>query len=271
MSAAVPCQSAIYEGTVRHRRYTVRARQFEHPIAFAYIDLDELPELLGGRLLSARLGAVRFRRSDYHGPVERALGDAVRDTVEARTGSRPRGPIRLLTQLRTLGRCFNPVSFYYCLDGAGERLEAVLAEVTNTPWGERHAYVLAAGRPDSRILAAEFDKQLHVSPFMGMSHRYRARVGNPGETLSVHIESWGTVAPDAEPTPAFDATLSLRRRPLTRRSLARMLARYPFGSWRVLALIYAHALGLKCSGVPVFSHPAGRGGVSTGPQRGRAA
>lgn len=249
--------SAIYEGTVRHRRNAVRTRAFTHPIAFLYLDLDELPALLHGRLLAARPGLVRFRRADYHGPPERALADAVRDTVAAQTGSRPAGPIRVLTQLRTLGRCFNPVSFYYCLDPAGERLQAVLAEVTNTPWGERRAYVLQGGRPDSPILAAEFDKDLHVSPFMGMNHRYRARLTMPRETLSVHIESWAAgAAPDAGAVPAFDATLALRRRPLTRSSLARLLVRYPFGSWRVLALIYGHAVGLKLAGVPVFAHPA---------------
>ena len=185
--------SAIYEGTVRHRRHAEREEQFEHPIAFTYLDLDELPGLLGGRLLRQRAGLVRFRRSDYHGPPQRALSDAVRDTVERQSGVRPHGPIRLLTQLRTLGRCFNPVSFYYCLEPAdpdergernecGERVEAVLAEVTNTPWGERRAYVLRDGQPQRSILAADFDKDLHVSPFMGMHYRYRARLGVPGET-----------------------------------------------------------------------------------------
>ena len=74
------------------------------------------------------------------------LADAVRDLVEERTGARPAGPIRLLTHLRSFGHCFNPVSFYYCFDPAGERVEAVVAEVTNTPWGERHAYVLERAR-----------------------------------------------------------------------------------------------------------------------------
>ena len=243
--------SAVYEGTVRHRRHAVRASEFVHPIGFALLDLDELPSLLGGRLLAQRRGLVRFRRSDYHGPHDRALTDAVRDTVQAQTGVRPAGPIRLLTQLRTLGHCFNPVSFYYCMDSDGERLQAVLAEVTNTPWGERRAYVLADHRAGSAIVTGEFDKQLHVSPFMAMNHRYRARAATPGDTVSVHIES------SAQGELQFDATLSLRRRPLTERSLARMTLRYAFGSWRVLALIYGHAAALKLRGVPYFPHPGG--------------
>ncbi|MGO9973271.1 MAG: DUF1365 domain-containing protein [Solirubrobacteraceae bacterium] len=247
---SLACASAIYEGIVRHRRYAVAPTEFTHRIAFLYLALDELSDLLGGRLLSSRPGLVRFCRADYHGPAERELADAVRDTVQAQSGTRPAGPITLLTQLRTLGRCFNPVSFYYCMDADGEHLQSVLAEVTNTPWGERRAYVLHGRRPGSPIVTAEFGKDLHVSPFMGMAHRYRARAGTPGDTLSVHIESWAGATLD------FDATLSLRRGALTERSLARNIARYPFGSWRALALIYGHAARLKLAGVPYFPHPA---------------
>jgi uncharacterized protein len=239
----VTTASCIYEGTIRHRRREPRS-SFEHRIALFYLDLDELPHLLGGRLLARRPGALRFRRRDYLGDDARALDDSVRDLVEVWTGKRPDGPIRVLTQVRSFGHCFNPVSFYYCFDGAG-CTQAVVAEVTNTPWGERHAYVLPGGGGE-----VDFDKMLHVSPFMGMRQRYTARVGTPGERLCVHIESRG---PDTSPT--FDATLTLRRSELTRRSAGRLSARYPLASVRVLALIYSHALRLKLAGAPVYGHP----------------
>jgi uncharacterized protein len=228
--------SCIYEGTIRHRRARP-AREFQHSLALFYLDLDELPALLGGRLVARRPGLLRFRRRDYLEPTTVPL----RDAVEAHTGRAAPGPVRLLTQLRSLGHCFNPVSFYYCLDAAGERVETVVAEVTNTPWRERHAYVLPGGK-------AELDKALHVSPFMGMDHRYSIRAGTPGEQLGVHIAS----RRDGELT--FDATLSLRRRDLTRASAAR----YPVANSRVLGLIYAHALGLKLAGVPIHRHPSAR-------------
>jgi DUF1365 family protein len=233
--------SAIYEGTVRHRRFADRTNKFTNKVALAYVDLDELPELpLNGRL-------VRFERSDYLGDPSQPLADAVRDLVEARTGSRPEGPVRLLTQLRSFGHCFNPVSFYYCFDPAGERVQSVVAEVTNTPWGERHAYVVE--RAGAGVLKGDSEKVLHVSPFMGMDHRYEWRVADPGSTLSVHIES------QRDGERAFDATLSMRRKELSRRTLAGMAARYPFATARVLALIYAHALGLKLKGARVHPHP----------------
>jgi DUF1365 family protein len=232
--------SAIYEGAVRHRRFADRENEFTHAVALAYVDLDELPRLpLRGPL-------VQFRRSDYLGDPREPLAESVRSLVEERTGTRPAGPIRLLTQLRSFGHCFNPVSFYYCY---GERLDAVVAEVTNTPWGERHAYVVERAGTGP-VLKGDSEKVLHVSPFMGMDHRYKWHVADPSETLSVHIESRrkGAVA--------FDATLSMRRRPFSRRSLAGMTARYPLATARVLALIYGHALGLKLKGASVHPHPA---------------
>jgi len=209
----------------------------------AYIDLDELPELLSGRLVRRTPGLLRFRRSDYHGDPQVSLAQAVRDTVERQTGSRPNGPIRLLAQLRSFGHCFNPVSFYYCLDAGGERVDAVLAEVTNTPWGERHAYVVPGGE-------ASFDKQLHVSPFMGMDHTYSCRAALPGRHLSVAIEN------RRNEEKVFEASLALDRLELTTNSIRRINARYPFASIRVLALIYSHGLRLRLAGVRPFRHPA---------------
>jgi DUF1365 family protein len=232
--------SAIYSGHIRHRRFAIKHHEFSYRIAMAYIDLDELPTLLGGRLTRTWPGLVRFRRADYLGDSHAPLDKTVRDLVEQRIGTRPEGPIRLLTHLRTFGHCFNPVSFYYCFAPDGEQLEAIVAEVTNTPWGERHAYVLKAGD------AGGFDKALHVSPFMPMDQRYTWRAPAPGPTLSVQIES------TQNSQKAFDATLGLKRRPLTQRSLAR----HPGATLRMLALIYAHAVALKLKGVPVQPHPA---------------
>jgi DUF1365 family protein len=237
-----PTASCIYEGTIRHRRTEPR-REFRHRLALFYLDLDELPSLLGGRLVAARPGLLRFRRRDYFGPASVPLGRAVRDEVWRQIGVPPDGPVRLLAQLRSFGHCFNPVSFFFCLDASGQRAQAVLAEVTNTPWGERRAYVLPDG-------CADFAKALHVSPFIGMDQRYVARAGDPGERLAIHIES----RRGDELT--FDATLALRRRELTRSSAACVNARYPLASLRVLALIYGHAIGLKLAGAPVHRHPA---------------
>ena len=242
-------ESCIYEGSILHRRFEPPS-EFRHRLALAYLDLDEAPALLGGRLVRSSPGLLRFRREDYHGDACTRLDEAVRDTVEQRLGARPRGPVRLLAQLRSFGHCFNPVSFFYCMREGGEDVEAILAEVTNTPWKERHAYVFAGGEGSARRLSGTLPKMLHVSPFMPMNQTYELRAGAPRETLSVHIESRNGH------TPAFEATLSLRRRELSSAGARRMIARYPLASARVLALIYAHALALRVKGARVHPHVA---------------
>ena len=241
LGAPVSAPGYVYEGTIRHRRFTVRPHAFRHRLALLYVDVERVGEVLGGRLVAPSRGPVRFRRADYLGDPARPLADEVRRVVEERTGQRPDGPIRLLAHPRTLGHCFNPVSFYFCFN-ADDRLGAVLAEVTNTPWAERAAYVLGrdAGEP---VLRGETSKRLQVSPFMGMAQSYTWRATEPGATLSVHIEN---VERDRV---VFDATLSLRRAALTVASLRRLL----LGTIRVLPLIYGHALVLRLKGVPV--HP----------------
>jgi DUF1365 family protein len=168
--------------------------------------------------------------------------------------------VRLLAGLRYLGHSFNPVSFYYCFDSAGERVEAVVADVENIPWGEHHPYVLARGEREGPVLSDELDKALHVSPLMGMDQTYGFRAGEPGERLAVHIESRPDTesAPDAGGGKSFDATLSLRRRELSRPLLLGMLARYPAMSLQVVAKIYAQSLRLKLKGARYFPHPDGK-------------
>ncbi len=247
MSALEVAPGQVYEGSIRHRRFAVRQHSFEHPLALFYFDVERVGEVAGGRLISRRPGLLRFRREDYLGDPRLPLDVAVRRLVETRTGWRPDGPIRLLTQLRTLGHCFNPVSFYFCFDH-GERLGAVVAEVTNTPWGERHAYVLR-DQGDGPVLRGSFEKRLHVSPFMGMEQCYAWRATTPGPTLSVHIENL------ERGRRAFDATLSLRRSALTRARLRRVVARYPLASMRMLTLIYGHALVLALKRIPIHPKP----------------
>lgn len=234
--------SCLYDGTILHFRREPR-RLFRHPLALAYLDLEEVPGLLGGRLVRATPGLARFRREDYLGDRRTDLDGAVRDLVEKQTGRRPPGPVRVLTQLRSFGHYFNPVSFYYCLDETSEEIQALVAEVTNTPWGERHAYVIPGG-------AGRFNKALHVSPFFEMDHSYACRSTRPGRDLSVRIEN------KRNGLPVFEAVLTLRRRELTPASMRWMTTRYPFATLRVVALIYMHAIGLRLAGAATFPHPA---------------
>lgn len=251
--------SAVYEGWVRHRRFEPVEHSFRYRFFLMYLDLDELPGVLDPYPgWSARRAApARFRREDFLGDPDRPLAESARDEVEAQTGVRPAGPVRLLAGLRYLGHAFNPVSFYYCFDREVTRVEAVVAEVENIPWGERHAYVLDRGDRTGTVLSDELEKSLHVSPLMSMDQTYAFRASEPGERLAVHIES----RPRGDGSSAgksFDATLSLRRRELSRPLMAGLLARYPAMSLQVVAKIYAQAARLKLKGARYFPHPQGR-------------
>ncbi len=244
--------SAIYEGWVSHRRHAPIEHSFRYRHTMLYLDLDELPGALDlYPLYSARRPALAwFRRGDHLGAEDQPLAESVRDLVAERTGTRPTGPVRLLTTLRTLGHAFNPVSFHFCFDADGERVVAVVAHVTSTPWKESHAYVLEGGPGDASEMRDTVAKALHVSPFIGMDGRYDWRVTEPGRGLLVHITER-----DGEGTQMFDATLTLDRRELTRARLALALARFPAMSLRVLVLIYWNAARLKLKGAPYHRRP----------------
>ncbi|WP_280548414.1 MULTISPECIES: DUF1365 domain-containing protein [unclassified Halomonas] len=242
-------RSRIYRGSLRHRRFLPRPHAFTYGLWMAWLDLDELPELFDGVPgFSARRPALaRFRRRDYLAPHDRPLKQAVREELERQLGSAPDGRICVLTQLRTLGLGFNPVSLYYAFDARGE-LRALLGEVSNTPWGERTHYACSV-EPRRHGHTAEFDKAMHVSPFNPMDMTYRWRFDTPGESLSMHMENW------KEGQRHFDATLTLEGRPATRGVLLATLARQPWMSLKTLAGIHLEALRLWLKRLPVHDHP----------------
>jgi DUF1365 family protein len=256
IAAGTGLASAVYEGTVRHRRHSPNPHAFSYRMAQLYVDLDELDTVFDARWLWSSHGRnlAEFRRSDYLGPTDVTLAEAVRDRIQVSTGLRPSGPIRLLTHLRYGGFVFNPVSFYYCYSPDGQQLEYIVAEITNTPWKERHAYVLtiAEAKPLGRAWHWEFDKAFHVSPFLAMQREYHWSFTAPAEDLRVHMD----VLHEGERE--FDATVSLQRKPLDGASLARVLCRYPLMTAQVVTAIHWQALRLWLKRTPIHDHPKHR-------------
>lgn len=220
-----------------------------------YLDLEELPKIFQGRWFCGyeRRAPVAFKRADYFGEAKASLEESVRGAVADKLGFYPEGPIRLLTQLRYFGYSFNPVSFYYCYGKDGERLEAILAEITNTPWGERYSYVISGGTDEgdeSSVRPPLFRKQFHVSPFMEMDIDYGWRFQKPGERLTVSMENF------REGEKIFDATLSLYRQEMTRANLAKALVLHPPMSFKTISAIYFQAFRLYfLKRTPFFEHP----------------
>ncbi len=222
-----------------------------------YLDLTEIDRVFAGRWLWSvnRRNLAEFRRSDYLGDPAVPLDVAVRARIREVSGRTPTGPIRLLTHLRTCGHCFNPASFYYCYADDGITLDTIVVEITNTPWKERHSYVLPVAGADrhGRALRWNFRKGFHVSPFMPMQRDYAWRFTAPDEALRVYMEVLDGSERD------FDATLVLDRRPLNGANLARALLRFPAMTLRIVIAIHWQALRLWLRRNPVYDHPKSRG------------
>ena len=251
-------KSCIYEGRVRHRRFSPRRHVFNYSLYMMYLDLDELPSIFDRFWFWSAKGfnLAWFKRSDHFGETSQPLVQTVRDKLYEHTGVRAEGPIRLLTHCRYFGFGFNPVSFYYCYDKEDSRVENIVAEVNNTPWGEQYCYVLTEAENVAKAQDADKHRQyrpvkdFHVSPFMPMNIDYDWRFNQPEQRLTVHMQNFI----DAEKL--FDATLDLEYRPITSTNMARVLVQYPVITMKVVFGIYYQALKLLLKRIPLHDHPS---------------
>jgi hypothetical protein len=244
--------SCIYEGEVRHARYRPKENSFRTSVFFLCLDLAELDKVFNGRWLWSTEGVnlAYLRRKDHFGDPSLTIDEAVRALVQQKTGKRPAGPVRMMTHLRYLGHNFNPATFYYCYDAVGSRVETIVVEVHNTPWGEVHCYVVDErdniGTRDLKRFRLK--KDFTVSPFMPMDLEYEWTFIEPGTTVNVHMEDF-----DKEGK-IFEADLTAERREITGSSLGRMLLKYPVVTFKVIAGIYWQAFRLWVKGVPFYGH-----------------
>lgn len=248
--------SAIYTGKIRHRRHRDGAHAFTYPIAMLYVDLDELPILFNNiPLWSARRPAIGwFREQDYlaNTPGE-TLRQRVNNLIYKETGKYPAGPVRVLAHPRHFGIAMNPISCFYCYKADGTTLQYMIAEVTNTPWRERVAYVLPC-EADKKQQQVRFAKQMHVSPFNPMAMDYLARFNAAGEKLYLHLENRASRPDNRSEYVVTDATLTLHHQPFSRANLLRMLWQFPLMTAQVALGIYWQALRLWLRGARFHHH-----------------
>eukprot|EP00667_Euglena_gracilis_P000649 EG_transcript_649 len=264
-ASALPLHSGLYEGVVRHTRRQVEGLSpaenvFSYRVMMAYLDLGELDRVFAGRWFWGvdRLAPISFNRADHYGPKDTPLDVCVRDAVERETGRRPHGPITMLTNLRYMGYCINPITVYYCWAEGRSALEAVALHVTNTPWREEILYVLPAQGKVSKdgAFTTLFPKKMHVSPFLGMEYEYKLVAELPGQSISVVLENHhkpsDEKSSDQPREVPFRASAHLSRREITTWTLCRFLCLVPLMTWQVQFWIHYQAVILAFKRVQMF-------------------
>ncbi|MCW8408032.1 DUF1365 domain-containing protein [Legionella sp. PATHC035] len=249
----------IYTGHVRHRRFFPKKHQFSYKLFMFCFDLAQINNTFKGikQVSIEKFNWFSFKRKNYLNESTIPLDEYARQLVMNRCGTYPKGKIYLLTQLSCLGYCFNPISIYFIFDEVNQNLDYLILEVTNTPWGERHNYVLQySAQPKNEIYSYQFQKELHVSPFMSMNYSYHLNLKLNKEKIVVHMEN------HIEGKKDFDATLILKAQDNC--SIKKVFWHYPLITYKVSAAIYWQALKLWIKGVPFHAHPGSNKRTSNG-------
>jgi len=240
--------SLIFLGSIHHRHSGTRHHEFKYKTFMHYLDLDEIDNLFNDFWLwsSHKKNIAHFNRKNYLNKKNTPLKEEIKALIREKIGNEI-DKAYLLTNLSYFGYCINPISLYFCFKN--NELTHCVLEVTNTPWGEKQIYITQPEKIKGSVYKAAFNKEMHVSPFLAMEYEYHLKFKHTKEQIIVSLENW------KNDKCHFDATLSLRSLPITKKTLSHILMMHPFITGKVYLAIRWEALKLWVKQFPIFDHP----------------
>ncbi len=240
---SLPLSSAIYRGQVYHERFVPTQHKFSYQIAQFWLELDAVDQVAQGvKGFSAdKFNWIRFKRSDFLKNPDIPLQQEALQTMSGLAGKPLEGKVYLLSPLRIMGLYFSPVNFYYLYNEEGY-FSHLLAEVSNTPWNERHCYLVDIKQQ------IPTEKVFHVSPFNPIDMEYHWHIKQPGDKLALKLDCH-------KQNKHFAAAIALERQALTSENLNKTLWSLPNMTIKTVWGIYWQAMKLFLKRTPFYGHP----------------
>lgn len=247
-------KSSIYLGNINHRRLSPKKHSFNYTLYMLALDASEVEKQQSPSWLFgfSKFHPLRFFEKDYIKSEPGSLNQRIRNKVTELGGDTDISRVLMLVQVRCFGIYFSPANFYFCYDQS-DNCTYMLAEVSNTPWNERHFYLVNLQNKDEMIN----EKYFQVSPFMDLNMSYFWQVKPPSsdyEKLAINIQSKRENLQSGKMDKLFDVSLLMHKKEFTHKSLLGVWCQLPVMTIKVVFSIYWQALKLFIKGIPFIGY-----------------
>lgn len=238
--------SCLYETDVMHCRIRPKRHQFNSSLFMFYLDLDEIDRLENvSKLIGHNKNRIyNFMDKDHFDLDGTTIKEKVLNYLQDKVDTESIKKIMLLTNLRTFGYVFNPVSFYFCFDLQNKPV-CVVPEICNT-FREIKPFFIKDIEEGKNTFRSQQKKNFYISPFVSVDMPLDFKVRIPDEQLNIQIDDYD------EQGKFLYATMSGRKVQLTKRNLILYSLKFPFVTLKIISLIHFHALLLWLKKVPYF-------------------